>query len=127
MALYFFRIRNGQYSGMSAQGTELADREAAWTELTHVCADIVGSISRKLKQNSEWEMELLDESRQPVFRLRLVAETINPGLIEHKPVPQLLGRGCRLTSVTHNGANRGKSASAVVKAGDESRRDPEIV
>jgi hypothetical protein len=77
MPLYFFRIRNGSYSGASDQGTELADREAAWKELTGVCADIVGGISRKLKQDSEWEMELLDESRRPVFRIRLVAESLD--------------------------------------------------
>jgi hypothetical protein len=77
MPLYFFRIRNGRYSGASDKGTELADRGAAWNELTSVCADIIGGISRKLKQNSEWEMELLDESRRPVFRIRLVAESLD--------------------------------------------------
>lgn len=77
MPLYFFRIRNGRYSGASDQGTELADRDAAWNELTSVCADIVGGISRKLKQDSEWEMELLDQSRRPVFRIRLVAESLD--------------------------------------------------
>ena len=75
MPLYFFRIRNGRYSGASDQGIELADRDAAWRELTSACADIVGGISRKLKQNAEWQMELLDESRRTVFRIRLVAES----------------------------------------------------
>ena len=41
-----------------------------------VCGDLVGSISRKLKQNAEWRLELLDEAKKPVFRIRLVAETI---------------------------------------------------
>jgi hypothetical protein len=77
MPLYFFRIRNGRYSGASDEGTELADRDAAWNELTSVCADIVGGISRKLKEDSQWEMELLDESKQPVFRIRLVAESLD--------------------------------------------------
>jgi hypothetical protein len=77
MPLYFFRIRNGRYSGASDFGTELADRDAAWSELTSVCADIVSGISRKLKPDSEWEMELLDESRRPVFRIRLVAESLH--------------------------------------------------
>jgi hypothetical protein len=80
MPLYFFRIRNGHYSGASDQGTELADRDAAWRELTSVCANIVGGISRKLKRDSEWEMELLDESKRPVFRIRLVAETLDKAL-----------------------------------------------
>jgi hypothetical protein len=77
MPLYFFRIQNGQYSGASDHGTELADRNAAWKELTSVCGDMVGSISRKLKENSEWQMELLDESKRPLFRIRIVAESLD--------------------------------------------------
>jgi hypothetical protein len=77
MPLYFFRIRNGRYSGAADHGTELADRDAAWEELTSVCGDIVGGISRKLNENSEWQMELLDESKRPIFRIRLVAETLD--------------------------------------------------
>jgi hypothetical protein len=74
--LYFFRIRNGRFSGASDHGSEHADRDAAWTELTKVCGDLVGSIARKLKQNSEWQMELLDESKNPLFRISLNAETL---------------------------------------------------
>jgi hypothetical protein len=76
MALYFFRIGHGHYSRASDQGSEFESREAAWTEMARVCGDLVGSISRKLKQNAEWHMELLDEAKKPVFRIRLVAETI---------------------------------------------------
>jgi hypothetical protein len=77
MPLYFFRIRNGRYSGASDDGTECADPDAAWKELTNVCADMASGISRKLKQNSEWHLELLDESRRPVFRIRIVGETLD--------------------------------------------------
>jgi hypothetical protein len=76
MPLYFFRIKNGEYSGASDHGTELADHGAAWKELTAVCGDMVGSISRKLKPDTEWQMELLDESQKPVFRIRVVAESL---------------------------------------------------
>jgi hypothetical protein len=76
MPLYFFRIRSGQFSGASDQGTDLADDEKAWQELTRVCGDLVGSITRNLKQDSEWSMELLDETKKPVFRIRLAAETL---------------------------------------------------
>ena len=54
---------------------EIAGHEA-WTELTKVCADLVGAASRALEQNSEWKLELLDEAQTPRFRIRLVAETI---------------------------------------------------
>lgn len=75
MPLYFFRISNGSYSGSSDQGTECADRDAAWKELTKVSADIASGIARKLQPNSEWHMEMLDEARQPVFRIRIVSES----------------------------------------------------
>ena len=76
MSLYFFRISHGRCSGASDQGSEFESREAAWNEMTKVCANLVGGISRSLKQDSEWRMELLDESRKPVFRVRLVAESV---------------------------------------------------
>ncbi len=77
MPVYYFCIRNGRFSGAADYGTELADRDAAWAEMTKVCGDLVGSISRKLKQNAEWQMELLDEAKKPVFRIRLVAESVS--------------------------------------------------
>jgi hypothetical protein len=76
MSQYFFRISHGRYSGASDQGSEFESREAAWSEMTKVCANLLGGISRSLKQNAEWHMELLDESKKPVFRIRLVAETL---------------------------------------------------
>ncbi|MBV9566382.1 MAG: hypothetical protein JOY90_38955 [Bradyrhizobium sp.] len=77
MPLYFYRIRNGRYSGASDQAAEYADRSIAWKEMTSVCADMASGISRKLKENSEWQFELLDEAKQPVFRIRIVAETLD--------------------------------------------------
>ena len=76
MSLYFFRISHGHYAGASDQGTEFESREAAWSEMTKVSGNLLGSISRGLKQNAQWQMELLDETRKPVFRISLVAETV---------------------------------------------------
>jgi hypothetical protein len=76
MALYFFRISHGRYSGASDQGSEFDSVEAAWAEMTKVCGNLLGGITRSLKQNAEWRMELLDEAKKPVFRIRLVAETL---------------------------------------------------
>jgi len=82
MSLYFFRISHGRYSGASDQASEFESREAAWSEMTKVCGNLLGGISRSPKQNSEWHMELLDESKKPVFRIRLAAETL--GLVIHR-------------------------------------------
>ena len=76
MSLYFFRISQGRYSGAADQPYECASRESAWSELTSVCADLIGGISRSLQKDAEWRMELLDETKQPVFRIRLVAESV---------------------------------------------------
>jgi hypothetical protein len=47
--LFYFRICNGDYSGTSGEGFGLADKDAAWAEMTRVCGDLVGGIARKLK------------------------------------------------------------------------------
>jgi len=44
--------------------------------MTRICGNLLGSLSRGLKQNAEWQMELLDEAKKPVFRIRLVAESV---------------------------------------------------
>jgi hypothetical protein len=75
MPVYYFRISKGPYSGASDR-IELADQNAAWAEMTKVCGDLVGGIARSLNQDSEWRMELLDESQKAIFRIRLVAETL---------------------------------------------------
>ena len=76
MSLYFFRISQGRYSGASEEPYEFESREAAWTEMTAVCSNLLGGISRSLKENAEWRMELLDEAKKSVFRIRLVAESM---------------------------------------------------
>jgi hypothetical protein len=74
MPLYYFRIRAG--SSASDVAFELADRDEVWTEMTSVCGDLVRDASRKLTENTEWNLELLDENKKPIFRIRLVAETM---------------------------------------------------
>ena len=73
---YFLWISHGRYSGASDLGTEFESREDAWAEMTKVCGNLLGGIVRSLKQNAEWRMELLDEAKKPVFRVRLVAESV---------------------------------------------------
>ncbi len=77
MALYFFRISNGGYCGASDLPYEFDTREAAWTEMRTVCSNLASGIARSLKPNSEWQMELLDEAREPVFRIRVLGEALD--------------------------------------------------
>ena len=57
-AAQLFPNSSGPYGGASDQACDLPDRDAAWAEMTGVCGDLVASISRDLKQNTEWQMEL---------------------------------------------------------------------
>ena len=38
---------------------------------------MASGISRKLQENSEWKLEMLDEAKRVVFRIRIVAETLD--------------------------------------------------
>ena len=65
MSLYFFRISTGRYSGAADQPYEFEDRAAAWTEMTEVCANLLGSIARNLKPNANgaWSCSTRTRSR----------------------------------------------------------------
>lgn len=76
MALYFFRISHGGYSGASDLPYEFDTREVAWNEMRAVCADLLAGIARNLKPDAEWQMELLDDARAPVFRIRVSGEAL---------------------------------------------------
>ena len=73
---YSFSIRRGEYSGTSGPGSEFADLNAAWAEMTKVCGDLIAGVTSKLKQNDQWQIELLDANKKPVFRITLIAETL---------------------------------------------------
>jgi hypothetical protein len=77
MALYFFRIGQSHSSGASDLPYEFETREAAWTEMRAVCSNLVGGIARSLRPNAEWQMELLDEAKEPVFRIRVLGEALD--------------------------------------------------
>jgi Domain of unknown function (DUF6894) len=55
--------------------TDLANHDAAWTELANVCGDLVRDATRSLRPNAHWQLELLDVAKKPLFRIRVVAES----------------------------------------------------
>ena len=85
MSSYFIRVSHDNFYGVSDNGFDFADRDAAWAEMTQVCGDLVGSISRSLKQNAEWHMELLDESKKPLFRMSIGGRGIELGSRPQSP------------------------------------------
>ena len=79
MALFSLHVQSAVRSAGS-DPFEIAGHEA-WSELTRVCADFIGAASRDLEQNSEWKIELLDQAQKPLFRIRLVGETLQGELV----------------------------------------------
>jgi hypothetical protein len=41
-----------------------------------VSSSLVGNIARGLKPNADWQMQLLNDAKEPVFRIRLLGEAI---------------------------------------------------
>ena len=80
MPLYFLRVKSGSFSGAEDRGTDLAENDAAWDELRRVAGDLLGGISRKLKPDSQWQIEILDASKKPLFKISLVAEMLEESL-----------------------------------------------
>lgn len=76
MPVFFFSVGHGDDACVDNDGAEFADHNAAWKEMTGVCGELIADISRQLSENAEWQMELLDESKKPLSRIRLVAETL---------------------------------------------------
>lgn len=77
MSVYFFRLSHGHHAGVAERPFEMLDHDAVWQEMTRTSSGIVGEICRNLKPQSDWRMELLDESGKPRFRIRLVAEKLD--------------------------------------------------
>jgi hypothetical protein len=74
MPLFFFKLGDSGMSGFE-NDLDVMDRDAAWDEMRKVCGDLIGDAVRGLKQNEQWQIELSDQSKKPVFRIRLVVET----------------------------------------------------
>jgi hypothetical protein len=67
-------MQNGVQSSNS-ESCEIAGRDAAWIEFVAVCGDLVGGSCRRMTENSEWSLELLDAANATMFRMRLTADS----------------------------------------------------
>ena len=76
MPIFFFNVRQGEEAGYSSEGVEFADHGAAWKRNDRRLRRPDRRHFPKTSENAEWQMELLDESRKPVVRIRLIAQTL---------------------------------------------------
>jgi hypothetical protein len=74
MSRHFFRITNCD-GGTIEHPAEILEGHSAGTETAMVFVDLSRSCQRLLKENAEWRLELLGSQKEPLYRIRLIAET----------------------------------------------------
>jgi hypothetical protein len=76
MPRFIFQVQQGKIPGPSAIEDVLSDGCAARKTALDMCADLAKDIVTGLTGDSEWRLDVLDESGKAIFRLRLVAEEL---------------------------------------------------
>ena len=76
MPRFIFRVQHGELPESTCVEDILSDHYAARKAALDMCADLAKDIVTGLNEDSEWRLEVLDQSGKPVFRLRLLAEAL---------------------------------------------------
>jgi Domain of unknown function (DUF6894) len=77
MPRFTFQVQQGKFSETPAIEDLLCDSCAARKAALGICGDMAKDIANSLADDSEWRLDVLDESGKPVFRLRLLAESLH--------------------------------------------------
>jgi hypothetical protein len=73
MPSYSVRIHRGEYSSIGS--VDLPDDDAAWQEVSAVCADLIRDIIPSLTAGCEYRLEVADQIGTVLCVLRLTAES----------------------------------------------------
>jgi hypothetical protein len=69
-----FVFRQGDQTSDHSDGIEFHDIGAVQLEAVKTIGEILRDLNDPLEAGSEWRMEVVDEARKPLFRLRVIAE-----------------------------------------------------
>jgi hypothetical protein len=69
MPRYHFYILDGQNTQIRNEGLELHDRQAAWSEATTSCGELLRDLDGQLKPGDKWSMKVKDENGADVYEL----------------------------------------------------------
>jgi hypothetical protein len=78
MPRFLFQVQQGKLPGPFALEEVLNDNCAARKAALGICADLAKDIVNGLTDDSEWQLKVLDELGKPVFRIRLLVESLEP-------------------------------------------------
>ena len=73
MPRYFFNVYNGR-ALIDDIGEELPDKHSAWKEATVTIGQMLQHMNSQLIPGKEWRMEVTDESSNPLYVVRVIAE-----------------------------------------------------
>jgi hypothetical protein len=76
MPRYTFQTQQGERS-KSSVASDWPDDAAARREATGMFADVARDVADDLEKTPGWQIEVADESGKPIFRLTLLAESLN--------------------------------------------------
>jgi hypothetical protein len=75
MPRYFFNVHDQGHRGHDTEGEELPDAAAAWREATLIAGELFKDIDGRFQPGQEWQLEVTDEQRRPLYIIRVTAET----------------------------------------------------
>ena len=78
MPRFLFQVQQGKLPGPFAIEDVLSDSDAARKAALGICADLAKDIVNGLSDDSEWQLKVLNERGEPVFRIRLLVESLQP-------------------------------------------------
>ena len=74
MPINYLRAPNGCHRGASDTSFQLPNNDCAWVDMPKVCGDPVGDVLCSFEQSPSGEW---NASMEPLFRIRIVAETLD--------------------------------------------------
>jgi len=82
MPRFRFQVQQGKLPDPFALEDVLSDYGAARKAALGIYADLARDIVTGLTDDSEWRLDVLDESGKPVFRIRLLAQSLEQPVSE---------------------------------------------
>jgi hypothetical protein len=84
MPRFFFNTPS-ERGGQDIDGLELPDSDAAWQEAAAAARELFKAISHSFPPDRQWVLEVTDEYRTLVYRIRITGEKFSDHLLEGRP------------------------------------------
>jgi hypothetical protein len=75
MPRYYFNVQDRTPS-VDVVGDELPDDATAWNEATIITGELFKGIDGKFEPGQEWNLEVADEQRRPLFSILISAKKL---------------------------------------------------